>query len=120
MILVYVVLVLQIVVVILLEVVIGFGQLIEMVVVMFLDGVVIFVVRRMYEGFIIVIVLMQGGSFGIVIGEQEKIYGGEDEEECYSNEYYIIEDIGILCLCYIQFELEKIIDFVVIYSKGYN
>lgn len=82
----------QTVVVTSLEAVTGSGQPTETVVVTSLDGVATSAARRTHEGFTIVTVPTQGGSLGIVTGEQEKIHGGEDEEECHSNEHHTTED----------------------------
>lgn len=50
------------------------------------------IVRRMYDGFIIVVVFIQGG--GLSIGEQEKVQEGEEEVQ-NDGQVEIEDDLGI-------------------------
>lgn len=79
----------QTVVVTSLEAVTGTGQPSETVVVTSLDGVTT-TARRTHDGFTIVTVPSQGG--GLAIGEQEKVQGGDGEDEIQNNGHETSED----------------------------
>lgn len=79
----------QTVVVTSLEAVTGTGQPSETVVVTSLDGVTT-TARRMHDGFTIVTVPSQEGGLGIA--EQEKVQGGDGEDEVQNNGHETSED----------------------------
>ena len=79
----------QTVVVTSLEAVTGAGQHSETVVVTSLDGVTT-TARRTHDGFTIVTVPSQGGALSI--GEQEKVQGGEEDDEAQNDGQTATED----------------------------